>query len=103
MSDVFYGPTMALVAILEGRFVKVETHEVADAGSSDLLWLEFTPDDALSEGEVLCISPATNDQALWFCSLNSAHRFGGWSTLWDIAGTSAEVIAGVQEALAAQG
>lgn len=99
MIDRLYGPSSAIVKMLEGRFVKIEAHDVSDSESADLLWLESTPEDAFSEGDVLKICPATNDQALWFAALDSAYRFGGWPTSWSMTGSSDEIVAGVQEAL----
>lgn len=101
MIDRLYGPARALVAMLEGRFVKIEAHDSSEPESPDLLWLESTPEDPLSEGEVLTISPATSDQCLWFAELDSANRFGGWPTCWSMTGSSDEIVSGVQKALAA--
>jgi hypothetical protein len=101
MIDRLYEPANAIVVMLEHRFVKVEAHDVSDSDSADLLWLESTPEDAFSEGEVLMISPATTDQTLWFAAFDSAHRFGGWPTSWSMTGSSDEIDAGVQEMLGA--
>lgn len=98
-----YEPTSAIVKMLEGRFVKIEAHDVSESEGADLLWLESTPEDAFSEGEVLTISPATNDHAVWYAALDSAYRFGGWPTSWSMTGSSEEVVAGIHEALAADG
>lgn len=100
MNDL-YSPSKAILSMLPSLFVKVEAHDSHDSESADLLWLEFTSEDALSEGEVLKIAPATEDRALWFATLDSAYRFGGWPTAWYMTGSEAEVIAGVQSAIAA--
>lgn len=100
MNDL-YPPSKAILSKLPGLVVRVEAHDGNDSEGADLLWLEFTPEDVLSEGEVLRIAPATEDRVLWFAALDSAYRFGGWPTAWYMTGSEAEVIAGVQSAIAA--
>ena len=93
MTEKLYPPTQAILAARS--FVKVEPHDEDDPESSDLLWIEYTPNDPLSEGEVLCISPLISDKNLWWAAMNSAYKFGGWPMNWAETGTSDEVIAGV--------
>ena len=100
MTEKLYRPSQAILAARATLFAKVETHDDDDPESADSLWLESTPDDAFSEGEVLSIAPATSDQSLWFATMDSAYRFGGWPTYWSMTGTDDEVIASVLSALA---
>ena len=99
MVDGLYPPTRIIASMLTGRFVNVEAHDISDSESPDLLWLESTPDDALSEGKVLTINPATDDQTSWYAALDSAHKFGGWSTSWSIIGSPEKIVVEIQKAL----
>jgi hypothetical protein len=84
----FYPPTKAILESRPELFVKVEAHVASDPESSDLLWLEYTPEDELSEGEVICISPFGDS---WYVSRDSAFKYGGWTTDWDTTGTADDV------------
>lgn len=99
MTEKLYRPSKAILAARAALFAKVEPHDDDDPESADNLWIESTPDDSFSEGEVLSIAPATSDQNLWFATMDSAYRFGGWPTSWSTTGTDDEVIASVLSAL----
>lgn len=86
-------PSVQLLAAHGGRFARVDAHDPADPIGSDRLWLQYTPDDAQCEGEVLSIAPAARGQDLWLACLESAQRFGGWSMSWRMAGTADELAA----------
>lgn len=95
MNENLYEISKAITSILGSRFVKVEVHDSGDPESFDLLWLESTPDDAFTEGEVLSIGPAIPNQSVWYAAIDSAHRFGGWATNWSVTGSTEEVITAV--------
>jgi|GEM_PF-6226218 len=88
MTEKLYPLSKAILEYRPDLFVKVEAHDESDPESSDLLWLEYTPDDPLSEGCVICISPLGDS---WFASKDSAFKYGGWPTDWDVTGTADEV------------
>jgi hypothetical protein len=81
--------TPLLLANLGDLVKKVEAHEPDDPDSSDLLWLSVVDKD-LTEGDVLAVSSLSEGR--WMVRHDLAHKYGGWPTLRDLAGSDAEVV-----------
>jgi hypothetical protein len=97
--STLYPPTKAILERCGALFFRVDAHDESDPESSDFLWIELTPDDTFSEGEVLTVSPMMPDRQRWFVSRETANEFGGWVTHWYVTGTSSEVFDHVLAAL----
>jgi len=93
--------TKQLVADLPSAFLRVDAHNDSDGDweSSDCLWLELTPESSFCEGEYIAISMLSRDGSRWDASFNSADRFGGHSLLWNVTGTSTDIITSVKKYL----
>ena len=85
--------TKILISRFPEAFVKVDPHCEEDGWEDDdQLWLEYTPDDELSEGEYISIYKLKEDGSLWGCSHEGAHNFGGHPTFWSEYGTEEKLI-----------
>lgn len=87
-----YPLTNAIIERCSEAFVKVDAHNEDDPESVDCLWTEYTPDHELTEGELLTVGPFVPGGDLWSVSKESAHKFGGWATSWDMTGTVKEIL-----------
>jgi len=89
MNEDLYSITRYLLdnESVAAKVCKVEGHEVGDP---DLLWLEYTPDDALSQGEYIAVEQVGADCIV---THNDAYNFGGSVTNWHFSGTEAQSIA----------
>lgn len=89
MHDQRYPLTTTILADrrLKALFCRVVVHEEED--QSDCLWLEYTPEDALSEGEYIAIDQNGDGCTLWH---DLAHNVGGHATVWDFRGTESEAL-----------
>lgn len=99
MAKIFYDLTERIISISGARFAKTCAHDGDDAEGVDLLWLEYTPEDAFSDGEVIKVGRGSPDGNTWFASQESAYRAGGWPTHWTTAGTDDEVVQQVKALL----
>ncbi|CAB3754833.1 hypothetical protein [Paraburkholderia humisilvae] len=91
MTDL-HSVTPLLLANLGASVQKVEAHEPNDPESSDLLWLSMVDED-LTEGDVLCVSALSGGR--WMVHHDLAHKYGGWPTVWDVAGSETDVVGAV--------
>ncbi|WP_139253344.1 hypothetical protein [Burkholderia ubonensis] len=84
--------TPLLIAKLGELVQKVEAHESDDPEGSDLLWLSVVDED-LTEGDLLSVSPLPEGR--WMVCHDLAHKYGGWPTVWDVAGSDVDVVEAV--------
>ncbi|MBN8924122.1 MAG: hypothetical protein BGP10_04280 [Rhodanobacter sp. 68-29] len=92
-----YALTSAILANPEARarFCRLDVHDEADQG--DRLWLEYTPDNPVSEGSYISI---TQDGSSCYVCHDAADNFGGHPTFWDCYGTEVTVKAALLTYLA---
>lgn len=92
-----HGLTQAVLMDAPCLIVRLFPHDPTEPETSDRLWFEYVPDDAVNDGEVLCIGPAAPGIDLWRASLESTHQArqasqnGRWSQSWGTTGTADEV------------
>lgn len=79
---------------LKARFCRIDVHE--EQGQADRLWLEYTPDDAMSEGEYIAID---QDQAYCEVYHDLAHNVGGAPTVWRFSGSEGEALSALVDYL----
>lgn len=84
-----YVVTERLVDSHASWFLKIEAHEGDDPDGSDLLWVSVSEDE-MTEGEVVMLGPLSEGR--WYVSHDHANKYGGWPTVWSVAGTLDEVL-----------
>ena len=80
-----------VIKALPSSFLKATPHDADDWEHPDRLWIEWTPDSDVCEGQYISVGKLTQDGCLWCAESATADRFGGHPTLWDVSGTESEV------------
>lgn len=98
LGSPLYELTDAILAHIGTRVERVDPHHAP--GSPDVLWLLLVLNDTDDIGERLQVSPAQEDNGLWFVSRETTFKFQRPVTRWSMTGPMGDALKGVSADLA---